>query len=205
MASIIKSDNGVSSGITGIVQSADSSGQLALQTTTSGGTATTAVTIDNTQIATFANTLKAPNLQGPAFSAYKSSNNQSIAASTTTKITFDTKEFDTANAFDSVTNYRFQPTVAGYYQIDAMVTMGNGGTASTGMNYSLSVFKNGSNFKQGLGLNAGGSNDQSTNISTLIYLNGTDYLEIYAACSKAININGNGIQTYFQGSMVRSS
>jgi hypothetical protein len=49
MASIIKSDNGVSSGITGIVQSADSSGQLALQTTTSGGTATTAVTIDNGQ------------------------------------------------------------------------------------------------------------------------------------------------------------
>jgi hypothetical protein len=49
MASIIKSDNGVSSGITGIVQSADSSGQLVLQTTTSGGTATTAVTIDNSQ------------------------------------------------------------------------------------------------------------------------------------------------------------
>jgi hypothetical protein len=57
MASIIKSDNGVSSGITGIVQSADSSGQLVLQTTTSGGTATTAVTIDNTQKVTFANSI----------------------------------------------------------------------------------------------------------------------------------------------------
>ena len=57
MASIIKSDNGVSSGITGIVQSADSSGQLVLQTTTSGGTATTAVTIDNTQKVTFANAI----------------------------------------------------------------------------------------------------------------------------------------------------
>ena len=57
MASIIKSDNGVSSGITGIVQSADSSGQLALQTTTSSGTATTAVTIDNTQKVTFANSI----------------------------------------------------------------------------------------------------------------------------------------------------
>jgi len=49
MASTIKSDNGVSSGVTGIVQTADSSGQLALQTTTSGGTATTAITIDNSQ------------------------------------------------------------------------------------------------------------------------------------------------------------
>ena len=47
MASIIKADNGVSSGVTGIVQTADSSGQLALQTTTSGGVATTAITIDN--------------------------------------------------------------------------------------------------------------------------------------------------------------
>ena len=49
MASIIKSDNGVSSGVTGIVQIADSSGQLSLQTTTSSGTATTAVTVDNAQ------------------------------------------------------------------------------------------------------------------------------------------------------------
>ena len=57
MASIIKSDNGVSSGITGIFQSADSSGQLVLQTTTSSGTATTAVTIDNTQKVTFANSI----------------------------------------------------------------------------------------------------------------------------------------------------
>ena len=49
MASIIKADNGVLSGVTGIVQTADSSGQLALQTTSSGGTATTALTIDNSQ------------------------------------------------------------------------------------------------------------------------------------------------------------
>ena len=49
MASTIKSDNGVSSGVTGIVQTADSSGQLALQTTTAGGVATTALTINNSQ------------------------------------------------------------------------------------------------------------------------------------------------------------
>jgi len=57
MASAIKSDNGVSSGVTGIVQTADSTGQLALQTTTSGGVATTAVTIDNSQKVTFANSI----------------------------------------------------------------------------------------------------------------------------------------------------
>jgi hypothetical protein len=49
MANLIRADNGVSSGVTGIVQTADSSGQLALQTTTAGGVATTALTIDNSQ------------------------------------------------------------------------------------------------------------------------------------------------------------
>jgi trimeric autotransporter adhesin len=48
-SSIIKSDNGVTSGVTGIVQTAGSDGTLQLQTTSSGGTATTAVTIDTSQ------------------------------------------------------------------------------------------------------------------------------------------------------------
>jgi len=64
MSSIIKSDNGVSSGVTGIVQTADSSGQLALQTTTSGGSAVTALTLNNSQQATFANTINVPNTFG---------------------------------------------------------------------------------------------------------------------------------------------
>jgi Chaperone of endosialidase len=49
MASTILSDNGVSSGSAGLKSSADSTGVLALQTSTSGGTATTAVTIDTSQ------------------------------------------------------------------------------------------------------------------------------------------------------------
>lgn len=49
MASTLLADNGVSSGSAGLKSSADSSGVLALQTTTSGGTATTAVTIDTSQ------------------------------------------------------------------------------------------------------------------------------------------------------------
>ena len=57
MANIIKADNGASSGVTGIVQTADSSGQLALQTVSSGGTPVTALTIDNSQKVTFANSI----------------------------------------------------------------------------------------------------------------------------------------------------
>lgn len=49
MPSIILSDNGVSSGSAGIKTTGAADGVLALQTTTSGGTATTAMTIDTSQ------------------------------------------------------------------------------------------------------------------------------------------------------------
>ena len=45
----LTADNGVSSGVTGITQSAGNDGTLQIRTTTSGGTATTAVTVDNAQ------------------------------------------------------------------------------------------------------------------------------------------------------------
>lgn len=60
MPSIILSDNGVSSGSAGIKTTGANDGTLVLQTTTSGGTATTAVTLDNSQNATFAGTMTAP-------------------------------------------------------------------------------------------------------------------------------------------------
>ena len=49
MPSILLSDNGVSSGSAGLKTTAASDGALALQTTTAGGTATTAVTLDTSQ------------------------------------------------------------------------------------------------------------------------------------------------------------
>jgi hypothetical protein len=55
MPSIILSDNGVSSGSAGLKTTASNDGVLQLQTTTSGGTATTAVSISNTQIVTVTN------------------------------------------------------------------------------------------------------------------------------------------------------
>lgn len=57
MASTILSDNGVSSGSAGLKSSADSTGALALQTTTAGGTATTALSISTSQVVTLTNPL----------------------------------------------------------------------------------------------------------------------------------------------------
>lgn len=46
-SNIIKADNGVTSGVTGIVQTAGSDGTLQLQTTTSGGSAIAVLTLNN--------------------------------------------------------------------------------------------------------------------------------------------------------------
>jgi hypothetical protein len=59
MPSTILSDNGVSSGTAGVKTTGSNDGQLALQTTTSGGTATTALTIDTSQNITLAGTIQA--------------------------------------------------------------------------------------------------------------------------------------------------
>jgi hypothetical protein len=64
MPATILSDNGASSGTAGLKTSGSNDGTLVLQTTTAGGTATTAITIDTSQAATFAQTANLPNTFG---------------------------------------------------------------------------------------------------------------------------------------------
>ena len=58
----------------------------------------------------------------PCFSAYQSIT-QTLSNATLTKIQLQTEEFDTNSNFDSTTNYRFTPTVAGYYQVNGVVNI----------------------------------------------------------------------------------
>ena len=135
----------------------------------------------------------------PAFSAYLSSS-QTISGSTQSKITFQTKEFDTANAYDNTTNYRFTPQVAGYYQV-------NSGVAYPGSAVELvvSIYKNGSQYKYGQDVQ--GTNTWSTTVSAIVYLNGsTDYIEIYAYQSGSSRSPSTGVTaTYIQSAMIRSA
>jgi len=132
----------------------------------------------------------------PAFSVGLSSN-QNISATTYTKIAFNSEIFDTANAFDNTTNYRFTPQVAGYYQLNAAAAL-NG--TLTGL-YIL-IYKNGSNIARTFTLTSA-----YANISNLVYLNGSsDYVEVYLyAYGSPSTINGNTTETFFSGSLVRSS
>ena len=129
---------------------------------------------------------------GPAFRAYLSAN-QTVTAITNTKVQLNTEIFDTANCFDSTTNYRFTPNVAGYYQFN--VTVGASGTTSLAYNY-IQIWKNGSSDSIAI---YGPYNNVSNYgvLSTLIYLNGTtDYVELYA------QLNGTGTLTFVGGSPI---
>ena len=51
----------------------------------------------------------------PAFEAYKDGASQSLSDDVWTKMTLPSETYDTDNAFDSSTNYRFTPQTAGKY------------------------------------------------------------------------------------------
>lgn len=141
-------------------------------------------------------------INGPAFSAYQNSGSQSVTASTFTKVQFNTEEFDTNSNYDNATNYRFTPTVAGYYQVNSCVAC----TATSGTLYAISLYKNGAGFKNGNDLRAA-STVNNVVVSTLVYMNGsTDYLEVYIFIAGTTPTVNSGVSpTYFQAALVRSA
>jgi hypothetical protein len=168
----------------------DLSGQLQLQ---SNGLAVTVPAVAGTMMVS-------GNM--PAFKAYLNVN-QSLTTTTFTKVTLNTKVFDTNNNFDSTTNYRFTPTVAGYYKISGNISI----AASTGATRVLVlIYKNGAAVAQcdGYPLTGGGG----STISVDVQMNGsTDYLELYAyvTATSPILYGLNESLCFMSGSMTRTS
>jgi hypothetical protein len=144
-------------------------------------------------------------IDGAAFFA-RLSGFQTISFATATKVALDTELFDTNSNFDT-TNYRFTPTVAGYYQISSAMR-GAGSTSNTGI--SILIYKNGSAFTSTT--TSATALTQFVNHSVLVYLNGsTDYIELYGtingtgtASFNPTNAN-NAFQTWMSGVLVRSA
>ena len=138
----------------------------------------------------------------PAFSVYMSSN-QSISTATYTKVQLDTKEYDTNNNFDNTTNYRFTPTVAGYYQFNGAL---RNDASTTPTRVFINIYKNGALYKRGVDLTISGG--FQVTISTLVYLNGTtDYVELYAYLVAATPVVGTSDArfTYLNGFLARAA
>ena len=111
---------------------------------------------------------------GPAFSSYRTSN-QSISANTLTKVAWNTERFDTNSNYDNTTNYRFTPTVAGYYLVNSVILIDGKNTGFVNNH----IYKNGASYIfHRTGDNSTG--DFGASVTALIYLNGTtDYIENY--------------------------
>lgn len=175
----------------------DTTGNLVFNT---GGANTTALTISNTQVANFTNPITIGGNQainGPTFSAYASAT-QTLTASTFTKLQANTEEFDTNNNYDT-TNYRFTPTVAGYYQITGGCAFSTTQTAEL----LITIYKNGARHKTVYDVEATSWGGYGT---ALVYANGsTDYFELFIyTASPGTKVTATGARdSYFSGVLVR--
>jgi hypothetical protein len=140
---------------------------------------------------------------GPAFSVYSNAS-QTVTSATDTKVALNLENFDTNNNFDSTTNYRFTPTVAGYYQISGAIY---GGSTSAIYAASAIIFKNGTPVAYGSStVTSGAQSAQNSTVIYLVYMNGsTDYLELYGNVTGAgvTSIVGDPALTYMTGFLAR--
>ena len=119
----------------------------------------------------------------PYVSVYRNGD-QNLTDAIHTKIEFNSEIVDSANAFDSSTNYRFTPQTSGYYFVS--LNVGTGAQSDNATDKIIaSIYKNGSSASGAVatrdwdtvGINY---NDQ-VNTSTVVQLNGSsDYIEGWA-------------------------
>jgi hypothetical protein len=113
----------------------------------------------------------------------------------------NTEEFDTNSNYDNATNYRFTPTVAGYYQFNVCLQVSSSSTVL------VAIYKNGAKAKDGNIIATGAAGGPNVTASALIYCNGsTDYIEAYGYSTSANNFSGgSSTYSYFQGFFVRGT
>jgi len=146
------------------------------------------------------------NIGGPAFFAHSTGSNVALTNATYTKVILDVEQFDTDSCFDSTTNYRFTPNVAGYYWFHGTVYSNWTGTNYTSW-YTL-IYKNGTAILRTVD-QVSGTQYGNVDVSGLSYMNGsTDYVELYVRAdggtSPVYSRNGS-LETNFQGYFVRGA
>jgi hypothetical protein len=178
-----------------VVISGDTSGAITLAAPAVAGTNT--VTIPSTT-----GTVMVSGNQ-PVFSVYSSANQTGLTINTLNKIAFDTELYDSASCFNT-SNYRFTPTIAGYYQFNMCVYV----TSVALTLIEPFIYKNGSLFSSGQYLSASGGTTAIGTASNIIYCNGsTDYIEFYtyAQGTASYTINASLNYTFASGCLVRTA
>ena len=138
----------------------------------------------------------------PTFSVNANGTGQIITNVTTYDIVeWTTAVWDTNSDFD-LGNNRFQPSIEGYYQVNASMRFQSGGTNDSGR---IAVFKNGV-------IDVNGdqfvNNPGQFHVSNILYLNGTtDFVDIrvWRFAVSGIFVDGNITQTWFDGTFVQGA
>ncbi len=139
---------------------------------------------------------------GPAFSA-SVTGTTTITSGVFTKMVFNSENWDTASCFDSTTNYRFTPNVAGYYLISGSLDAGTSTNASRAIPV---IYKNGSAYRFGVNLGTASGSTFATGVSAQVYLNGsTDYVELFAYVLATTAQYTASTATWFDGVLVRAA
>lgn len=188
MASVI---NALTSG-GGVAISGDTSGNLAIQ---SNGTTIATATSSGFSIPKGVSGI-------PVFRAYANAGT-SVTTSTFTTIAYAVVDFDT-NSFYSTSTNRFTPTIAGYYQINASVSIAYGAVSN---NNPIGIFKNNAWYTSGPGYYGSSGGYGYACISDVIYFNGSgDYIDIryYQNTGGSVTTQG-AAHNAFSGILVRSA
>jgi hypothetical protein len=137
------------------------------------------------------------------FSAFLGSNQTGITFATWTKINFANEAYDVGGFFNTA-NGRFQPTVAGYYELVGIVEF-NTANIADGSAARAAIYYNG-----GTNIDLGPYNNASTasvNIGAIAhgqrFFNGsTDYAEFFVLAGGTGNKTANSGNTYFFGKRI---
>lgn len=140
----------------------------------------------------------------PKFFAYRSAN-ESLASGAWTKISFDGEIFDTNSNYDPTTNFRFTPTIAGYYMLRTIARWGFAPGVG-GLTLGLRFYLNGSTeIARDIVYPINGYACNQMVVNTLRYFNGsTDYVEVQAYQDSGSNQNivGGTADCQFSGERV---
>ena len=180
-----------------LVIKGSSSGQVTVDVPASAGTNTLTLPASTGKVG----------ISGGVFSAFVDTA-QTITNNSTTKVTLDGENFDPESEFDSTTNYRYTPSVSGYYQVNFGVRLNPGASINANNQLISFIFKNGSSICRSVNRQDNTGATMSASGSEIVFLNGsTDYIELYAyqstgvSCTTTDASNGG---TYLSAVFIRS-
>ena len=122
---------------------------------------------------------------------------QTISPNVLTKVTWQITDYDTTSDYDT-TNNRWSPSIAGYYWVYSKTRFND---ATVSAIYDISIQKNGGTI---CSFSANQDRYTSASVGSLVYMNGTDYLEVYMYTNGTHDIR-TGADSGFEGFLIQQA